>query len=107
MAKKRDAQGNALASELAFQRILIRQGETLLRFENLWNELEQEDIVLTQLRVIMPGIEGGEYRVVLKLQQGDAKFVAFHNSMTLLEALVGLINRLENRTLKFKDDMYA
>lgn len=104
---KDDERGNSMASAQAYQRMLVRQGETLIRFEKVWDDYEQEACELTQLRVIFPGIVGGEYRVVLKATMNGEKFVAFHNAPTLLEALVGLVNRLENRSLKFKEDQYA
>lgn len=99
--------GNSMASEAAYQRTLIRQAEVLLRFETVWQDYFEEDAVLTQVRVIFPGIVGGEYRVVLKAEMQEGKFVAFHNAPTLIEALVGLVNRLENKSLKFREDQYA
>lgn len=104
---KDDERGNAVASAAAYQKSLVRQAETLWRFEKVWDDYEQEGVVLTQFRVIMPGIVGGEYRIVLKCEKEGAKFVAFHSASTLIETLVGLVNRLENRSLKFKEDQYA
>jgi hypothetical protein len=96
-----------MGSAAAYARTLVRQAEALLLFEEVWDTYYGEDITITQIRVIHPGIAGGEYKAVIKARIGETQVVAFHNATTLLELLVGIVNRLQNRSLKFREDQYA
>jgi hypothetical protein len=86
---------------------LVRAAETLLRFEEIWESLDQEDFTITQIKIVHPGVLGGEYRLVVKARVGGKAVVAFHSGDTLSGLLVGFVNRIENRSLKFKEDQYA
>lgn len=103
----KEVKGSSVASNEAYVRTLVRQAETLWRFDNIWQEYFDGDYHLVSVRVIFPGLVGGEFKAVLKVEYQGQKLVAFHNAETLVETLVGLLNRLENRTLKFKEDQYA
>jgi hypothetical protein len=103
----KDVNGNSIASHEAYQRLLVRQAETLMNFEKVVQSFWNEEVEIVSLRIILPVGEGEEYRVVLKARSKGEAFVAFHNGATFSEALVGLVNRLQNRSLKFKEDQYA
>lgn len=107
MTKERDVPGNSMASALAYQKSLIKQAEALWRFDRILGAYLDEDVRLTAMRVIIPTLDGDEFRIVLKAERGGEKYVAFHAGGTLIEALVGLLARLENKTLKFKEDQYG
>lgn len=99
-----DKSGKTVSSQAAYSRALLRQAETLLSFEELWDHLDSQGFTITQLRIKHPGVLGGEYQLIVKARSVEGDVVAFHNAGSLSELLVGFVNRLHNRTIKFRED---
>lgn len=107
MPKERDVDGNAMASELAFQRQMLRMAEQYLRFEQVGSRLWSEDVELRNITVRMPKAAGGEYLVVVRADVNDSACVAFESADTFAEVVRRVLAKLENGTVKWKDDQYG
>lgn len=107
MDGKRDIPGNARGSALAAQQVVLGIGEKLVLAEKVIDSAWDAGIYVRSLSVRLPDDESSEYRLVIRaLVEGEA-CVAFHNGATLSDVIVGLLNRLQNRSLKFRRDEYA
>jgi len=61
-------------------------------------------MVLTAIRIVLPGYRRMDYLVVVQGEQDGRRVVAFHNAGTLRDAIVGVLDRLDNESLKFKEE---
>jgi hypothetical protein len=62
---------------------------------------------LTGVSIRAPQVQGGDFLLTLRGQDGDgAPVVAFHGSPDLGEAFRGLHNRLRNGSLKWRVDSF-
>lgn len=99
--------GNALGSQLAYQKALIRFAEKLNSYEAALQYLFDDDILVTNMTIRHPMDEGEEYLVTLRAIIGGRAKVAFHAGASMFELLEGLVNRMRRKSLKWKDDQYA
>ncbi len=107
MQKKKRGEHSAYARQLAYQDEMYKIGCLVVDYDRHIGEYFDADILVTGMSIRHPMDEGQDYLVTLRaVVSGDAK-VAFHAGATFQEVLVGLINRMKNRSLKWKDDGYA
>lgn len=104
--KNTDVPGSAIGSHAAYARQMIRQAETLLGMEDVLDHLFEEDVQLRSISIRCPEDDRPEYMAVVRVFWHGEKQVAFHNAPTFLETMTGVVNRLKNRSLQFKDDKY-
>jgi len=102
-----DVPGNAMESQRQYVQALVRQAEVLLRIEKHADHLFEEGFELVRITLRFPTTERGSYMAVVAANDSGKAVVAFHDAPTLMECLVGVAERLENRSLKFKEDKYA
>lgn len=107
MAGPLDLPGNSLQSVANYQRRMIRLGETLMRIEPVLESLFDEDVELRSVTVKFPTEETGDYFVIARAYEKGKPVVAFHAAQTFAEAVEGWANRLKNRSLRWKADMYG
>lgn len=98
--------GNAAGSHAAYVRALVRVAEALLDFEQTAERLFEEDVHIRGMSIRMPDDDRPEYMAVVRVYEGGVKKVGFHNAPSFSEVVVGVVNRLKNRSMKFKDDEY-
>lgn len=106
-SKSGEVDGNAMASAMAIQRQLIRGAEQLARAESTFRWHEDRDRAVLAIRIRLPEYAGGEYMAVVSAEEEGARVVGFHNGTTLFETVQGLLARMENDTLVWKEDKYA
>jgi len=109
MAKERkggEVDGNAMASAAAVQRQLLRMGDVLVRMEHTLEKAYENEVDVKRISVTMPDMERGDYMVYVSAYVDGKKMVAFHGGATFSEAIVGAIDRLANRSLKWREDKY-
>jgi hypothetical protein len=105
--KDSEVPGNAMASQQAYTRQLVRQAELLLRWEGIVNRLEDEEVWVDGLSIRMPTYDRPDTFVTVRAHTPTGKIVAFHGAPTLYEAVAGVVARVENRTLKWREDQYG
>lgn len=102
----RDVQGNSLASQAALDREIASAGVGMFRTEHLFEGLWDEQTVVKSIRVSCPGAGRSDYLAVVTADVEQVAMVGFNSGGTFREALLGLLNRLENRSLKWREDQY-
>jgi len=70
-----------------------------------WLErLDGQGVWITHINFRAPTDVEGSWLVVIRARGSDGKVVAFHDGPTFWEALNGTLARIENGTLRFKED---
>lgn len=103
---ERDVDGNAMASAVAVQREMVRTAEKLYRMEELLDKLFEEDQEVLRIAVQCPDGDRDDYMVYVTGLVDGKRCVAFHGGATFREALIGAIDRMSNRSLKWREDKY-
>lgn len=88
---------------------IAAQGKKLLyalwRLEKLMDIEYDGELRVTEIRVRSAREAGEDILVTIKAQTYDGKkFIGFHAAQSLPEALRGAVERLNNATLKWKED---
>lgn len=99
--------GNSLRSQANYERALIKAGDTLYHFESVVDGLDSDEIEVTGVTIKLPDEPGGDYLIVARGYVGGKPHVAFTGGTSLVEAMMSLVNRLRNRSMKWKVDRYA
>lgn len=103
----KDVPGNAMESARLYAQTCIRQAEVLLRMEKHIEHLFESGCDIYRITVRTPTIDRASYMAVVAARIDGVAMVAFHDAPTFMECIVGVAERIENRTLKFKEDKYA
>lgn len=90
-----------------FERECIRLAVNIRSYDTLMASLFEDDIIVTGTTIRHPLEEKEDYLITVRAIIAGEHFVAFHGAPTYHEATEGLINRLRNRTMKWKEDKYA
>lgn len=98
--------GNSVGSHAAYVRSLVRGAENLLSFEDTIERMFEEEIFVLGFSVKLPNDDRPEYLAVVRISVGGEKKVGFHNALTLGDLVIGVANRLRNRSFQWKDDEY-
>ena len=64
-----------------------------------------EPNLVTEVRVKWQEHAQGLYMAILKVWRGNSRLVGFHTAPDPSEAIVGIINRYNNGTLKLREDL--
>lgn len=107
MSKRQDVPGNSIASELEYQRQMIRAAEQLLRLDRVLERLWDEGRRVLSMSVRMPREYGDDVLVVIRCDYDGAREVAFVSSDSVLDAVRKAAASLENGSVKWRDDEYA
>lgn len=90
----------------ALERVLYRAGYVLIGFDDVIEQADGDDIVLTGVSIKPPHEGEEQWLVVVRAYvAGEAK-VAFHSDSQFIGAIKGFVERFTNRTLKWKEDEY-
>ena len=84
-----------------------RDGFILGTAERIFERYWSEGVEITKIVCRPPADSDGEWLVVVSAVQAGEKIVAFHRGMSFGEALVGTLNRLDNRSVKWNPDKYG
>ncbi len=85
---------------------MLRQGERLLAFESVADRQFDKGITIKSLKARCPQGETGGYLLVVTAVGEGGPVVAFQDGDSLAEVIVGFINRLENGSVKWKEDQF-
>lgn len=87
-----------------FQRNLLT---AVLRFDDTTHALDEDMVYVQSITFKTPNEERSGWMVVMRATTEGKQVVGFHNADTFAEALKGTIDRLTNRSIKWKADAYA
>jgi hypothetical protein len=90
------------ADEAAVARRVLR---ALRRWDRHLETEMSDGLTITEIRIRAAREPGGEMLVTIKAQTSDGqRFVGFHGAFTLEEAMRGALERIDNATLKWRED---
>lgn len=104
---RKDTPGDARASTIAAQNLLMRLGEQLVRVDQLTARDDAESYYIHNLTVRWPTDSNADYLVVLRRNGPEGKQVAFHSADTFAEVVRGTLAKWQNKSLQWKEDSYA
>lgn len=105
--KAEEHAGNALDSRAAYAKQMLRLGELVNTMEASIDNLWDDQIQVTSIRLSLSNETRSDVLVVIKATTEGEAILAFHSAETIPEAVTGLCNRLKNKSLKWKEDEYA
>lgn len=85
-------------------RQVAKKGEVLLDLDDQFDDPRQSDVVYTDLRVRLGDGSDPEVLVILKRTRAGEKEIAFHYAQGVGAGLEGLVGRLKNGSLKWRED---
>lgn len=91
----------------AFQKLMGRIADTLVRMNDKIDDYSDEDIYLRGMTIQTPWHGREDYLIILRATIGGQQVVAFSSGETFYEAVKVACERFINRTLKWKEDEYA
>jgi hypothetical protein len=102
-----EKQEGSRVAKILYERTMLRNAEQVVRFEYLIDRMIEEDVWIEGMTIRLSREAENEYLVILRAVVGGEAKVTFQSGTTLLDSLVGLLRRLENRSLEWKEDKYA
>jgi hypothetical protein len=96
-----------MISVAAYQKRMIKLGESMMRLEATLERLYDKDILVLGVSVKFPNAEGEDYFMTVRAQVEGELRVAFHGAATFAESVEGFVNRLQRGQLRWKVDKYA
>jgi hypothetical protein len=103
----REQPGNAMASQAEFERQMVRLATQLLRFEQVITRMDEGGTWITGLSIKVPGEDRADYLVVVRARTSAGSVVGFAGGDTLAEAIRVTCAKLENRSMRWREDQYA
>lgn len=94
-------------AEKAFDDYAQKCGEVLIMADRRFDNLAHAGCEVVSLRVRFPENEDGDYLVTVRAVTEEGYRVGFHGAETFQDALTGVLNRLYNGKMKWKEDEYA
>lgn len=88
----------------AADRMMRRWGEALEHLDRHVMETPDEEHYITEVRLRVRYDDAGDVLAIVKADGPGGKGIAFHSDATPATALVGLVARLNNGSLKWRED---
>lgn len=107
MSKSRGIDGNAIGSQLEFERQMVRTATQILRFERVLERLDNDGLAIRGMSVRIPGYDRADYLVVVRADAEAGPVVCFISSDTLGDVIRKTVAQLENGSAKWREDEYA
>lgn len=107
MPRITDTPGNTLASQRSYEQSMVKVGQAVNRLDAYIDAYAEEDVFVSSMSIRVPQDIGDDVFITVRARVNDEAVVAFHGGATFAEALTGLINRFQNRSLRWKEDQYA
>lgn len=98
MSKYDDRQNNA------FDKVLARIGFAVLGFGEWCERDGWAQMKVREVRIRAPREAGEDYMVIVKAQVEGRMLVGFHGATSIEEAIRGAYERINNNSMKWKDD---
>jgi hypothetical protein len=105
--KYNEEAGNSRESTLAYERQMVRMAQQFVRFDTMIERLFDNDMEISGMSIRVPSGEGEDYFVVVRARIGNDAKVGFNSDATFAGALRGTLARIENGSMRWKDDDYA
>ena len=108
MAKKDgEVPGNSLQSAINVERMLLKQARPIMILSDRTDGQRHPDYTLKEVRVRAPAELSGEWLGIVKADFDGTPCIGFHGGDSLLDCLKGLASRLNNGSMKWREDQYG
>ena len=107
MPRNTETPGNTLASQRSYEQAMLKVGQLIHRLDAYIDAYAEDEVFVRGLTVRVPQEIGEDVFITVRADVAGKPMVAFHGGATFAESLTGLINRFQNRSLRWKDDQYA
>jgi hypothetical protein len=98
------SQDKGVVAEQAWLTLIKRLGKAMIFMDEVMSAAADDDIRLVEVRVRPAGSGEGEYLVVVKADTPYGRQVGFHSADVPSEALRGAMERIRNKTMKWRED---
>lgn len=98
--------GNAIAAQAAFDRQVVEYGALALRFERALENNDENGVWIRQIKFVLPDGDKPETMGIVTGRSDEGAVVSFVVGATFAECLLQTLRRIENRSLKWRDDKY-
>lgn len=107
MTAPKEVPGNTIQSSIDYEAYLIKIGRSMLRTDRMCENAAADGLTVKAIRIKFPDTPGGGYLAVVTADFDGVACVAFHGGTEFHDVVTGLLNRIQNRSLKWKEDNYA
>lgn len=101
-----EVDGNSLASQAMVDRALQRIGHSIAKLEHTLAGRMPGEYDVYSIRVRCEGDPDGEWLAIVNVDVEGERYVGFHVGVGIAETLVGVANRIINKSLKLKESEY-
>lgn len=107
MRRNKEIPGDTIASQRAFDKEMVGRGVLLGRLEGYVDAYAEDEVFIQGITIRVPQDIGTDVLVVVRAVAAGESVVAYHAAPTLGEAIVGMGRRMQNKSLRWKEDKYA
>jgi hypothetical protein len=87
-----------------FERVKEKSGFALMRLGSICERSRDLDISITEIRIKLDGSVYDNVLLIVKAETPEGNIIAFHGGEDLASVVIGLVNRLDNGSIKWKED---
>lgn len=103
----KEEHGTSRNAAIVFQRQIDKIGTSVFRFDKLHENLQDREGYIKRISILPSSPVRGDFLLVATAFYEGEHVVCFQQGFSLEEVLMGFLNRLQNGSLKWKDDEYA
>jgi hypothetical protein len=88
----------------AVERQMLRLATILLGMEKIIENWDDDDIFFTSMTIKDKRMEDGGWLAIVKATTPSGNLVGFHGGDTFSECVRGVVERMANKTMRFRED---
>lgn len=104
--RNEEVPGNTMQSAVNLARLLEKIARPVMIFQGRYEGERTEGVEILAIRFKAPGHPMGEWLAVVSASIEDERVVAFHKADDFSECLKGVLNRINNGSIKWRSDEY-
>lgn len=104
--KDLDIPGNAVGTQLAFQKELYKEGLALRELTDHIGWLSERDFYITSLKFQMKSDDGTDVLLIVSGHGSEGHKVAFVGGSSVSDCCRTMVSMLRNERLRWQDDKY-
>lgn len=99
--------GNTVASQAEFDRHVYTYGQAMLSLGHIAHKYQQSGNAFRAIRFKAPQDIGGDWLAIVTVHLDGAPAVAFVFGDSLAACLVTVVNKIQNGSIRWKEDEYG
>lgn len=106
MPQRGSKDGKGVGGHDAYVKDMLAKAQQVIGLQQALEDMEDDELYVHQLKFASRGSDAWEWLVVLTVDSKDGAKVAFSSAGTLSEAIGALLGRIQNNSLRWKDDEF-